>query len=133
MFFNAFHKFRYFTKVPQRLLFHQDNKKEIMIMSDEFNNNGVVGEVVTQSTISDKSKVAAALLAFFLGMLGIHRFYLGRIGSGAVMLICTVLGWLTAGIIIGFGLIAIVAIWDVIDFIRILCNSLVDAQGRKLK
>lgn len=124
---------RKYLKVPHRLLFHQDKKKEIMIMSDEFNNNGVVGEVVTQSTISDKSKVAAALLAFFLGMLGIHRFYLGRIGSGAVMLICTVLGWLTAGIIIGFGLIAIVAIWDVIDFIRILCNSLVDAQGRKLK
>ena len=99
-------------------------------MSDEFNNSGVTGEVVTQSTTSDKSKVAAAL---FLGMFGIHRFYLGRVGSGAVMLICTVLGWLTAGIIIGFGLIALVAIWDLIDFIRILCNSLVDAQGRKLK
>ncbi len=102
-------------------------------MSDEFNNSGVVGEVVTQSTMSDKSKVAAALLSFFLGTLGIHRFYLGRVGSGAVMLICTVLGWLTAGIIIGFGLIAIVSIWNLIDFIRILCNNLVDAQGRKLR
>lgn len=102
-------------------------------MSDEFNNSGIVGEVVTQSTMSDKSKVAAALLSFFLGMLGIHRFYLGRAGSGAVMLICTILGWLTAGIIVGFGLIAIVFIWDLIDFIRILCNSLVDAQGRKLR
>lgn len=102
-------------------------------MSDEFNNSGVAGEVVTQSTMSDKSKVAAALLSFFLGMLGIHRFYLGRVGSGTVMLICTVLGWFTAGIVVGFGLIAFVAIWDLIDFIRILCNSLVDAQGRKLR
>lgn len=102
-------------------------------MSDEFNNSGVVGEVVTRSTMSDKSKVAAALLSFFLGTLGIHRFYLGRVGSGAVMLICNVLGWLTAGIIVGFGLIAFVAIWDLIDFIRILCNGLVDAQGRKLR
>lgn len=63
-------------------------KMEVFIMSDEFNNSGVAGEVVTQSTMSDKSKVAAALLSFFLGMLGIHRFYLGRVGSGAVMLIC---------------------------------------------
>ena len=102
-------------------------------MSDEFNNNGVAGEVVTQSTMSDKSKVVAALLSFFLGMFGIHRFYLGRIGSGVVMLICAVFGWITTGIIIGFGLLAFVAIWDVIDFIRILCNSLVDAQGRKLR
>lgn len=102
-------------------------------MSDEFNNSGVVGEVVTQSTMSEKSKVAAALLSVFLGMLGIHRFYLGRVGSGAVMLVCTVLGWFTMGFIIGFGFLAFVGIWVLIDFIRILCNSLVDAQGRKLR
>ena len=102
-------------------------------MSDELNNNGVAGEVVTQSTMSDKSKAVAALLCFFLGALGIHRFYLGRIGSGVAMLICTVLGGLTTAILVGFGLIAIVVIWEVIDFIRILCNSLVDAQGRKLR
>lgn len=102
-------------------------------MSNEFNNSGFAGEVVTQSAVSDKSKVAAALLAFFLGTFGIHRFYLGRSGSGAMMLICTIFGWFTAGIIIGFGLIAITAVWALIDFIRILCNGLVDAQGRKLR
>ena len=102
-------------------------------MSDEFNNSGVAGEVVTQSTLSDKSKVAAALLSFFLGMLGIHRFYLGRVGTGAAMLILTVLGWLTSGIVIGFVFIFVVGIWDVIDFFRILFNSLGDAQGRKLR
>lgn len=123
---------RHSTKIASPI-FQISYLMEGVFMSDEFNNSGVVGEVVTQSTMSDKSKVAAALLSFFLGMLGIHRFYLGRVGSGAVMLICTVLGWLTAGIIVGFGLIAIVAIWDLIDFIRILCNSLVDAQGRKLR
>lgn len=31
-----------------------------------------------------KDKVAAALLAFFLGGLGVHRFYLGQIGLGFV-------------------------------------------------
>lgn len=102
-------------------------------MSDEFNNNGVVNEIVTQSTISDKSKIAAALLSFFLGMFGIHRFYLGRTGSGAVMLVLTLIGCFTSGLIVGLGLIMIVGIWDLIDFIRILCNSLVDSQGRKLR
>ncbi len=36
---------------------------------------------------SRKSKVAAALLAFFLGGLGAHKFYLGRWGWGLVYLL----------------------------------------------
>ena len=102
-------------------------------MSNEFNNTGTAREVVTQSTLSDKSKVVAALLSFFLGALGIHRFYLGRIGSGIVMLVLNAIGWLTTGLIIGFGILAFVEIWALIDFIRILCNGLSDSQGRKLK
>lgn len=101
--------------------------------NDEFSNSGVAGEVVTQSAVSDKSKAVAALLSFFLGMLGIHRFYLGRVGSGAVMLIMGVIGAITTGILIGFVLLAIVGIWDIVDFFRILCNGLTDGQGRKLK
>lgn len=34
-----------------------------------------------------KSKSTAGLLAFFLGGLGIHRFYLGQIGRGFLYLI----------------------------------------------
>lgn len=34
-----------------------------------------------------KSKLVAALLAFFLGGFGIHKFYLGRIGWGIVYLL----------------------------------------------
>lgn len=34
-----------------------------------------------------KSRIAAALLAFFLGGLGVHRFYLGNIGLGFLYLI----------------------------------------------
>jgi TM2 domain-containing membrane protein YozV/ribosomal protein L40E len=34
-----------------------------------------------------KSKIAAALLAFFLGGFGAHKFYLGQIGWGIVYLI----------------------------------------------
>lgn len=102
-------------------------------MSDESNNSALAGEVVTKSEVSDKSKVAAALLCFFLGMLGIHRFYLGKIGTGAIMLILTAMGSFTVGIIVGIGPITFVGVWVMIDFIRILCSNLDDSQGRKLR
>ena len=47
---------------------------------------------MNENLISPKRKWAAALLAMFLGMMGIHRFYLGRNASGAVMLVVFVLG-----------------------------------------
>ncbi|MEB5476123.1 TM2 domain-containing protein [Acinetobacter sp. ESL0695] len=37
--------------------------------------------------VGEKNKLAAALLAFFLGGFGIHKFYLGRIGQGFLYLI----------------------------------------------
>jgi TM2 domain-containing membrane protein YozV len=39
---------------------------------------------------SDRSKWIAAILAFFFGPLGVHRFYTGRTGSGIVMLILSI-------------------------------------------
>ncbi|MFC4111360.1 TM2 domain-containing protein [Nonomuraea zeae] len=63
-----------------------------------------------------KSWLAAVLLCFFLGVLGVHRFYVGKIGTGILMLI-------TAG---GFG------IWVLIDFIMILIGKFTDKQGQPL-
>lgn len=40
-----------------------------------------------KSSSSDKSRVTAALLAFFLGGLGAHKFYLGKPGIGVLYLI----------------------------------------------
>ena len=37
--------------------------------------------------MNPKSKVAAGLLAIFLGGLGIHKFYLGRPGMGILYLL----------------------------------------------
>jgi hypothetical protein len=67
--------------------------------------------------VSDKDWVVTLLLAFFLGFLGVHRFYTGHIGIGVVQL-------LTLG---GCG------IWALIDFILILVGSYTDAQGLPLK
>lgn len=35
---------------------------------------------------SDKSKTVALILCIFLGVLGIHRFYVGKIGTGILYL-----------------------------------------------
>lgn len=61
----------------------------------------------------DKSHVVAILLSFFLGVLGIHRFYLGYTWQGIVQL-------LTFG---GLG------IWALIDFIRIIIKDLQPKDG----
>jgi TM2 domain-containing membrane protein YozV len=42
----------------------------------------------------DKNRITAALLAFFLGMLGVHKFYLGKNTAGVIMLLGGTIGWL---------------------------------------
>ena len=42
----------------------------------------------------DKNRVTAALLAFFLGLFGAHKFYLGKTTAGVIMLLCGTVGWL---------------------------------------
>jgi TM2 domain-containing membrane protein YozV/ribosomal protein L40E len=40
-----------------------------------------------QTASNGKSRIAAVLLAFFLGGFGIHKFYLGQIGLGILYLV----------------------------------------------
>lgn len=46
----------------------------------------------------EKSKIAASLLAFFLGVLGVHKFYLGCNKAGIIMLLCFFPGMFLFGI-----------------------------------
>lgn len=62
---------------------------------------------------SEKSFVAALLLCLLLGFVGIHRFYVGKIGTGILQLI-------TLG---GLG------IWALIDLIMIAIGKFTDKSG----
>ncbi len=66
---------------------------------------------------SDKEFIATILLCFFLGNIGVHRFYVGKVGTGILMII-------TCG---GLG------IWTIVDFIMIACSAFRDSNGLLIK
>lgn len=93
-----------------------------------------------------KSKVLAAVLAFFLGNLGIHRFYMRQnaqgfmqLGGTAIGLTLLVIGLkdyvsgfgesLPALALIGYFILLAVGIWALVDFIRILTGGLEPEEG----
>jgi TM2 domain-containing membrane protein YozV len=65
---------------------------------------------------SPKSRLVALLLILLFNVLGIQRFYVGKIGTGILYLI-------TLG---GLG------IWFLIDLVMIIVGSFKDKQGRVL-
>ena len=74
-----------------------------------------------------KSKVAAIVLALFLGGLGVHRFYLGHSGTGTTMLLLFLAGFFTCG-----ATHLVVGIWALVDLIQIATGSLRESNGRAL-
>ena len=79
------------------------------------------------------SFVATLLLCFFLGGLGIHRFYVGKTGTGIAQLVLTILGWILLLIIVGYFLLVAVGIWVLVAFIMIILGSFTDSKGRPIK
>jgi len=76
----------------------------------------------------EKNKVVAALLAFFLGGLGIHKFYLGYNGAGIAMLLLFVFGF-----ILLFIPTLIISVIAFVEFIIYLVTSDEDFEERYVR
>jgi len=81
-----------------------------------------------------KSLIVAYLLWFFLGAFGLHRMYAGRVLSGLFMLFLTLVGTVTAVLLIGWIPLAIVGVWWVIDALLtyVIVENHNDALARRL-
>ncbi len=65
---------------------------------------------------SPKSYMVTLILCFIFGGFGIHRFYVGKVGTGILML-------LTLG---GLG------IWALIDLVLVVSGSFKDSENRAI-
>lgn len=96
-------------------------------------------------SMANKSKAVSALLAFFLGVTGAHRYYLGYKKQGIIQtcgFVSLIIGYTmylpavlddSAGMLLFSALLLLygagIAIWVFIDFIRILTGGLMPADG----
>jgi TM2 domain-containing membrane protein YozV len=91
------------------------------------------GAVVT-GDISPKSRLTVTLLAWFLGIFGAHRFYLGKTGTAIGMLILGILYLVTVWLWgLGFLFLLAVGIWALIDFIYAVSGNMKDTEGKLIK
>ena len=92
-----------------------DLLRDRVITQEEFNSQK---EKLLKSSLSgsDSQWVVTLLLAFLLGIIGAHRFYVGKTGTGILML-------LTFG---GLG------IWLLIDLILIVTGQFTNKEGEKI-
>jgi hypothetical protein len=70
----------------------------------------------TREQASERSRLVALLFAWFFGMLGIHRFYVNRVGSGIL--------WLLTFGLFGIGVL--------VDIILIASGTFTDKEGKPL-
>ena len=98
------------------------------------------------SGLGDHSKIVAALLAFFLGTVGAHDYYIGYRKKGVLHsfgFVCLIFGWVlyasailaqeTAPLVLAVIFLLIGAasgIWAFVEFIQILTGSLLPANRK---
>jgi hypothetical protein len=71
---------------------------------------------------TDTRILPTAILAFLLGFLGVHRFSVGKTGSGVVMVILSIT-------VVG---LFVTSMWALVDLVMIVVGSFEDADGRPI-
>ena len=89
----------------------QDKKREEKAVTYDSENGEIT---VAEPAKNEYSRVAAAIICFFFGGFGIHRFYVGKVGTGIL--------WLLTGGLFGIG--------SLVDFIIILTGGFKDKNGK---
>lgn len=93
--------------------FNEINSKDVKIK-----NIPAASQTVEETEeVSNKKWSIVLILCVLLGLIGFHRFYVGKGGTAILML-------LTFG---GFG------IWTLVDLVIIALNEFTDEDGRKIK
>jgi TM2 domain-containing membrane protein YozV len=84
--------------------------------------------------VPEKNWLTTLLLCWFLGFLGIHRMYAGRIGSGFLLLYWTLVSALVTYLNVYLGIACFVAVGAVVvnDFVIIAMKKFKDCYGREI-
>lgn len=91
-----------------------------------------IEELEDTRDISTKNRFTTLMLCWFLGFLGVHRLYAGKLGSGFLMLygsIATVLA-LLVNVPIGLMCLITMATFVVNDFVVIAFGQFSDCYGK---
>ena len=92
-----------------------DLLKDRVITQEEFDLQ--IEKLLNSSTTTSTTDwLTLFLLTFFVGVLGVHRFYVGKIGTGFLML-------LTLG---GLG------VWFLVDLILVVTGQFTNKDGQKI-
>ncbi len=86
------------------------------------------------NNISKKNWLTTLILCWFLGFLGVHRLYVGKLGSGFLMAYGTIAAAciLSINVWLGLGAFVVVGGFVVNDFIIIAIKRFQDCYGREI-
>ncbi len=82
--------------------------------------------------VSGKNRFTTLMLCWFLGFLGVHRLYAGKIGSGFLMAYGTLVTALVLLVNIPIGLMCLIAMLGIVvnDFVVIAFGQFSDCYGK---
>ncbi len=97
----------------------------------DIENNVENKEPIEDKKVSNKNWLVTLLLCWFLGFLGVHRLYVGKLGSGFLMAYLTVVAGCILAMNLLCGLLAFVVVGALVvnDFLRIATKTFKDCNG----